>query len=388
MKWKGYAWAALLIVLLCMAFSVLTSAESPSWWTTRGVLNTNWLVSDYAPVLAGQLKWMATNAAAELETLPGGAGTGVHGLVNGFTPSNNYVPINLGQLKNTAAPFYQRLMAVGYATNYPWTDPTADDSDFAPAVLGQLKHVFDFDVSTDSDDDDLPDWWEIHWFGSVTNWNGGDDPDGDGFLNVEEFWACLNPMLADQTPSTLPFVADFESPEGYETGLLDGQMGWSASEGVEVQSVLSMVGSNAVRSSVAGGSASHYFNSAASAVTNQFWLFFSDVGVFTSVTGDLPAAASSVLSYDPSRGVMLLDGNGSGSGSWVLATNTVFSGQWVCICIGLHYSTKTWDFTIYGVTSVVGLGFEDDSISALHGLHWSRGLSGTTCMDDVRVSGN
>ena len=82
------------------------------------------------------------------ETLPGGAGTGVHALVSGFTPSNNYVPINVGQLKNTAAPFYQRLMGVGYTTNYPWTETTADDADFAPAVLGQLKHVFEFDVST------------------------------------------------------------------------------------------------------------------------------------------------------------------------------------------------------------------------------------------------
>ena len=170
MKQKGHVWAAAFVVLLCIAFAVLTSAESPSWWATRSVLNTNWPANDYAPVLAGQLKWMATNAAAELDTLPGGAGTGVHALVGSFALSNNYVPINLGQLKNTAVPFYQRLMEVGYATNYPWTEDTADDVDFAPAVLGQLKYAFDFNVSTDSDDDDLPDWWEVYWFGSVTSW--------------------------------------------------------------------------------------------------------------------------------------------------------------------------------------------------------------------------
>ena len=55
-----------------------------------------------------------------------------------------------------AKPFYDRLIEVGMATNYPWTAATGDDSDFGAANLGQLKNVFDFDL-TDSDDDGLPD---------------------------------------------------------------------------------------------------------------------------------------------------------------------------------------------------------------------------------------
>ena len=210
MKQKGYIWSAGLVILLCIAFSVLTLAESPSWWTTRGVINTNWPVNDYAPVLAGQLKWMATNAVAELETLPGGAGTGVHALVGGFTLSNNYVPINLGQLKNTAAPFYQRLMAVGYTTNYPWTETTADDADFAPAVLGQLKYAFAFDVSADSDDDQMPDWWEVLWFGGVTNWTGSGDGDVDELSNLLEYQNMTSPTNSDTDTDGIP--------DGWEVG--------------------------------------------------------------------------------------------------------------------------------------------------------------------------
>ncbi|HPF98822.1 MAG TPA: hypothetical protein PLE77_02055 [Kiritimatiellia bacterium] len=204
MKQKGHVWAAAFVVLLCIAFAVLTSAESPSWWATRSVLNTNWPANDYAPVLAGQLKWMATNAAAELDTLPGGAGTGVHALVGSFALSNNYVPINLGQLKNTAVPFYQRLMEVGYATNYPWTEDTADDVDFAPAVLGQLKYAFDFNVSTDSDDDDLPDWWEVYWFGSVTSWTGNGDADVDELSNLLEYQSMTSPTNSDTDADGMP----------------------------------------------------------------------------------------------------------------------------------------------------------------------------------------
>ena len=205
MKQKGHVWAAALAVLLCMAFAVLTSAETPSWWVT--VVDTNLAPNDFAPVLAGQLKWMATNAAVELETLPGGAGTGVHALVSGFTPSNNYVPINVGQLKNTAAPFYQRLMAVGYATNYPWSETTADDADFAPAVLGQLKYVFDFDVSTDSDDDDMPDWWELErGLNPFNATDAANDEDGDGFLNIYEFRYGSDPALSTSTPQSLGWI--------------------------------------------------------------------------------------------------------------------------------------------------------------------------------------
>lgn len=41
--------------------------------------------------------------------------------------------------------------------------------------------------STDSDHDGLPDEWEIQHFGSITTYDGGADPDGDGYSNLEEY---------------------------------------------------------------------------------------------------------------------------------------------------------------------------------------------------------
>ena len=71
-------------------------------------------MNDYAPAVAGQLKWVVAKAYNELQAnLPGGAGTGVAGVVSSFTTCNNYVPVNVGQLKYVAEPFYQQLIAKG-----------------------------------------------------------------------------------------------------------------------------------------------------------------------------------------------------------------------------------------------------------------------------------
>jgi hypothetical protein len=149
-------------------------AEAPHWWTVRGVLDTNAVPNDYAPANQGQAKWMAVQAAAELDRrLPNGAGAVVAGMVGRFSPTFAEAPLNLGQLKSLAAPFYDRIRAEGFAAAlpsglpgaYPWTDATSDDNDFALVNLGQLKHVFSFDLDLcfDSDGDGLPDGVELRW---------------------------------------------------------------------------------------------------------------------------------------------------------------------------------------------------------------------------------
>jgi len=125
----------------------------PAWWSERGVLNTNHFPSDFVAGNAGQLKWIATQAAQEFEAkLPGGAGSNITMLVNSLLNSNNYLSINQGQLKNAAKPFYDRLWELGLTNaypagviyQYPWT--TNAPGDYNVANIGQLKYLFSFEL--------------------------------------------------------------------------------------------------------------------------------------------------------------------------------------------------------------------------------------------------
>ena len=117
-------------LLLCLVSSMAlgvagtNAAQGAQWWT-NGVLTGMAVTNDYAPANAGQLKNLAWHAYQEMQTsLPGGAGAGVSNRVVELAPGGDFSPINIGQLKYVAEPFYERLMAAGYAVNYPWTETT------------------------------------------------------------------------------------------------------------------------------------------------------------------------------------------------------------------------------------------------------------------------
>jgi YD repeat-containing protein len=54
-----------------------------------------------------------------------------------------------------------------------------------------------FDLGSDSDDDDLPDGWELQYFPTLAAAAGTDDPDGDGVSNTQEFIDGSNPKVAN-----------------------------------------------------------------------------------------------------------------------------------------------------------------------------------------------
>ena len=155
-------------------------AAAPSWWAARGVTDGAAPAGDFAAAVQGQVKWIARQAAAELGAWlapAGGAGPAVSDLLASFSLTNNFRAVTLGQLKNAAAPFHDRLAALGLATNCPWAGRPADS---ALANVGQVKALFAFDLSRDSDGDGMPDGWEAaHGLNPGLD-DAALDADGDG----------------------------------------------------------------------------------------------------------------------------------------------------------------------------------------------------------------
>ncbi|MEI8122556.1 MAG: hypothetical protein WCI20_10925, partial [bacterium] len=120
------------------------SLAFPEWWVSRQVLVSNAPINDFAPVLQGQVRWLASNAVCELESkLPGGAGAEARHQIED-AGNNHFSAVNAGQLKQMATAIYRRLVEEGVVSGYPWTGEAADD--YTPVNVGQTKRIFDFQV--------------------------------------------------------------------------------------------------------------------------------------------------------------------------------------------------------------------------------------------------
>jgi len=148
--------------------------KGPVWWRhpEYRLQRPDAKENNFGVLNLGQLKNMAAACAREMEqSLPGGAGPEILSMLRRWidpeNKTNNYAVANTGQLKNVVSKFYDRLIAEGYATEYPWAHSTRKPNHFAVANIGQLKHLFDFDIEADRDRDGLPDMWEMATHGSL-----------------------------------------------------------------------------------------------------------------------------------------------------------------------------------------------------------------------------
>ncbi len=217
--------------------------DAPAWWFDYNVMNPDGVINDFGAVSQGQVKWLAVSAAEVFdETLRflGGAGTPISNLVASFSLTNNMLPVSVGQLKNTALPFWQRMIELGLTNRLPWQ---GTDSDYGIANIGQAKHAFSFSLenvdsdgdgitdidelalgtdprnadsdgdgltdgdeqargtdplNSDSDNDGLPDVWEVCYnLDPLSAADAADDADGDGLTNTEEYLLGTDPSNPD-----------------------------------------------------------------------------------------------------------------------------------------------------------------------------------------------
>ncbi|WP_238710835.1 hypothetical protein [Oceanipulchritudo coccoides] len=222
--------------------SSFTKAQStPDWWTDPATAIYENATpptepEHYSPVNVGQLKYVATQAKAYLDSIYTGLdwnwayeGSGVTNPFP-FVSQDNYSPVNVGQIKAVAYGFYkildsrlhgssQNISDFGGSTSsldgftVPWDSIiTGENSDVAN--IGQLKLVFSFWPDRDTiDADGLADYWEKRiWGNTTTASDPNGDVDGDGISNIEEFQTGGDPSADPLSGVVSPQLT--QSPTG------------------------------------------------------------------------------------------------------------------------------------------------------------------------------
>ncbi|MFC5050073.1 DUF2341 domain-containing protein [Rubritalea spongiae] len=238
-RWRASA-AATSAAMFLSTLAPFAEPVLPLWWAEREVIDATQDSNNYGVANLGQAKWMATQALAELrQRVPSIASQIVITSVFPEKPENpdqawydaQKAPLNLGQLKALANPFYGRLpqawtgpqaLQTGVITDLenwagvPWdrTTPVADN--LKPANIGQLKSVFSLRFAQDVDNggigDGLPDLWEHVLL------NG---PEGAIFTDIEQItYESLSEIDEDEDGIGDPFerwVIDYDPNDGLHT---------------------------------------------------------------------------------------------------------------------------------------------------------------------------
>lgn len=136
---------------------------------------------------------------------PSGAGWTINEMVGAWSvnqDADDYAAVNAGQLKAVAKVFYDRLIELEQCSSYPWNASGAAD-DFSLVNIGQAKKLFSFEIKEDLDEDGLHNQLEellgLDAMDEDTNddgvLDGYGDPDGDGWLTMDELALGLNPLV-------------------------------------------------------------------------------------------------------------------------------------------------------------------------------------------------
>lgn len=200
--------------------------------------------------------------------------------------------------------------------------------------------------------------------------------------------ALIFGLVSPGTEATeaLPFLTGFESTEtpSYSVGDLDGQGtagSWSVLQGtVHVQTGLVVRGAQGVE--LGSESAAEV---AVSASNNVIWtdLYFRTGGATNAPA--IPAdPATSVLFFSATNGLLALDGDGAGGGTFTTVVASLPGGQFARVSVRQDYSAQTYDVWVDDTEEATGLGFLDNSLTSVSSVRVD--AEGQSYLDDLSVT--
>ena len=192
----------------------------------------------------------------------------------------------------------------------------------------------------------------------------------------------------------LPYVADFEAASGYVLGSLNGQLGWTVSQGSAV--ITDQIAYSGARSVTLQPGTVAQVEQAFGQLAGQsivFADFYTKPQVETDVTAaTLFDAGSARLGFVLNAGglgaLQAFNGDGHGGGTWVPVNFTFPLGtghqsqNWLHLTVRVDFARKTWDLYAGGKMVAFDLGFRDNTSAYLDLLALQGHATAPTQFDD------
>src|ERR1035437_8532018 len=156
---------------------------------------------------------------------------------------------------------------------------------------------------------------------------------------------CLVCLGAAFTAQAAPWAVStgFEAPD-YTVGSLAGQQGWATSGTAVVENTQVYAGAQAAE--VTSGSLAWLDVGATTDTIIRVQAYCKTTPVSEYPDLPAPAGASCILCFHATDGLMCLDGDGLGSGTWRLAASSVTS--WTLVTVRQDYTAHKWALYVDG----------------------------------------
>ena len=193
---------------------------------------------------------------------------------------------------------------------------------------------------------------------------------------------CLCAVLSSAGATSIPFEANFESPD-FTPGVLVSDPDWffdSASVSVDIVDTDSMgpvSNDSGSQSLTLSGTSRFSLDTDDLLLSSVRWADFYVKPVFVDEAelsfsiGSLQSAVTAFVNDNGQGQVYVVDGDGLGSGEWVSAERPiVLSGDssqaWMRLAYRIDYASKRWDLYIDDKLVLANLGFLDDDFTKLN----------------------